>query len=210
MKGFYTIEGTEGSGKTTCIKILSSLLSDQSIKNIVTREPGGTGCKTSEKIRELILMDEMGSINEITEFLLYLASRKEHIEKVIKPNLSKGNIVISDRYNDSSLAYQGYAKGGEIEEMISLSDIVIGNYIPEKTFFIDIDPEIGIDRIMKNRQNETNRFDFLDINFHSKVYKGYKELSIKYPDRFIAIDGTLSPNEIAEKMFMEILNDIKK
>ncbi|NQX83952.1 MAG: dTMP kinase [Mycoplasmataceae bacterium] len=210
MKGFYTIEGTEGSGKTTCIKILSDLLSEYGLKNTITREPGGTGCKTSEKIRELILMDDMSSINEITEFLLYLSSRKEHIEKVIEPNLSKGNIVISDRYNDSSLAYQGYAKGGKIEEMISLSDIVIGDYIPEKTFFIDIDPKIGIDRIMKNRKNETNRFDFLDIDFHSKVYKGYKELSKKYPNRFISIDGTMTPAEIANFMFMEIINDIKK
>lgn len=200
MKNFYTFEGTEGSGKTTALKNVRDILEANGHKVFITREPGGTGLKTSEMIRSLILQDNMETITPVTEFLLYLASRKEHIEKVILPKISEGYIVISDRYNDSSVAYQGYAKSEDPSLIKSLGNMVIENCVPEKTFFIDIKPQDGIDRIMQNRNDETNRFDHLDISFHNKVYDGYMKLANEESDRFVKIDGYNSPEVIAKEI----------
>lgn len=207
MKNFYTFEGTEGSGKSTALRNVKTILESKGYKVFTTREPGGTGLKSSEMIRNLIMQDEMETITPITEFLLYLASRKEHIDKIIKPKLSEGYIVISDRYNDSSVAYQGYAKSTDATQVKELGKMVIEDCVPEKTFFIDIEPKDGIDRIMKNRTDETNRFDHLDISFHEKVYAGYMKLASEEPNRFAKIDGYSSQEDIATKIAKIIENE---
>ena len=208
MKNFYTLEGTEGSGKSTAAKLVVDLLLKKGYKVIYTREPGGTSISTCEKIRDLILSEDMASIDPITEYLLYLASRKEHIEKLIKPKLKQGYIVISDRYNDSSLVYQGYTKANKPLMLEQISSLVIKDFFPQKTFLIDLNPKIGLERIQKYRQDQINRFDKLDLSFHQKVRQSYLNLAKKYPVRFKIISGELKAQVIAEKIFLQILKDI--
>ena len=208
MKNFYVFEGTDGSGKTTLSKEITNIINVlEPNKVIYTREPGGSNVKASEEIRSLILKDSMGEIESETEYLLYLSSRKEHIEKFIIPNATNNKIVLCDRFNDSSLAYQGYAKNGDVNKLESISKLVIGNNYPDYTFFIDINPEVGIQRIMSNRKNEVNRFDKMNKDFYYEVYNAYKNIIKKNPKKYFIIDGTLEIKINATVISYLLLND---
>jgi len=208
MKNFYVFEGTDGSGKTTLSREITNIINMfEDNKVIYTREPGGSNVKASEEIRSLILKDSMGTIESETEYLLYLSSRKEHIEKFIKPNSIKNKIVLCDRFNDSSLAYQGYAKGGDVTKLENISKLVIGDSYPDYTFFIDINPELGIQRIMSNRKNEVNRLDRMSNDFYYKVYNAYKSIIKKNPKKYFIIDGTLEIKINATIISYLLLND---
>lgn len=200
FNNFITFEGPEGSGKTTIIKHLNDYLVSTGKETIVTREPGGTGVKFSEDVRKLIMNSE--DIHVMTELLLFEASRKEHIDKVIEPFATNGKIVICDRYMDSSTVYQGIVQGLGKEKVQNLNNITVGEWVPGITFILDIPPEEGFRRISDN-ERETNRFDVKGLEFHSKVREGYLSIA-KEDERFIVIDATKSIEETFEQVKIEL------
>jgi len=168
-KGFFIVfEGPEGAGKTTQIIGLEQKLINHNINPLLTREPGGT--KAADKIRELIL-DPKLEINPLSEFLLYSASRAQHVDEVIKPALAAGKTVISDRFYGASVAYQGYGRGLDLDFVYNLSNRVIQGIEPDLVILLDIDPEIGLHRIAKRGQKD--RLELADISFHKKVRAGF-------------------------------------
>lgn len=200
MKGlFITFEGTEGSGKTTLIDKVENHLNSMGYKVVKTREPGGI--KIAEQIRNVILDVNNTKMDKITEALLYAASRRQHLVEKVLPNLEKGYIVICDRFIDSSLAYQGYARGIGIDKVYKINLSATDGVLPDYTFYIDVRPEVGLARIAKNNR-EQNRLDLENISFHQNVYEGYKEVEKMFPDRFINING--------EQAIDEVFEDIKK
>ena len=196
---FITFEGTEGSGKTTLINKVIEYLDSKNIKSIKTREPGGI--KIAEEIRNIILNINNTQMDKITEALLYAASRRQHLVEKVIPYLEDGYVVICDRFIDSSLAYQGYARGIGIDKVYGINLYATDGVLPDYTFYIDVRPEVGLQRIQKNNR-EINRLDLESISFHERVYQGYKEVEKKFPDRFINING--------ERDIEEVFLDIKK
>ncbi|MDM5329500.1 dTMP kinase [Neobacillus sp. CF12] len=187
MSYFITLEGVEGSGKSTIINFIKDSLETSGKKVVVTREPGGIDI--AEQIRSVILDRENTKMEGRTEALLYAAARRQHlIEKVI-PSLKEGNIVLCDRFIDSSLAYQGYARGLGINEVYSVNKFAIENLMPDLTLYLDLDPQIGLNRIAKNKGREINRLDLEEINFHVKVREGYEEVLKMFPERMVRIDA---------------------
>lgn len=193
---FITFEGTDGSGKTTQIKLLEEYMRTKERQVVLSREPGGT--RVSEIIRDIILEPENKEIVPLTEMILYAASRAQHVAEVIDPAVRAGKIVICDRYVDSSYAYQGGGRGMDLKIIADVNRIAINGTIPDITFFLDIDPEISIRR----RINSTgaDRIEQEKLDFHRRVYDGYKKLSILYPDRIKTIDATRSIEEISAQI----------
>lgn len=194
-KNFYTIEGGEGVGKTTVIQMLKEKLEKSGRRVVITREPGGD--KVAELIRNIILDNE---IHLNTEILLFAASRSEHLQNVIIPALRQGKIVISDRYVDSSLVYQGSVQKGE--NVWEINNIAINGFLPRKTFLLDLEPAIAMKRISDNNR-EQNRYDRKEIEFHNKVRDGYRELAANNP-RIVVIDADKAPDEITNDIYREI------
>lgn len=193
MRGiFITIEGPDGSGKSTQIKKLSHYLNEKGYNVLFTREPGGTNI--GEYIRKIILDKRNTKMSYETEALLYAASRAQHVSEKIKPALEKGTIVICDRFVHSSLVYQGIARGIGIEEVNKINQFAIQGIKPDVTLFFDISPEIALKR--KRRNNKGDRLEREDILFHKKVYNGYLKLKEMYPNEIISIDATNSINTI--------------
>jgi len=208
---FITFEGLDGSGKTTAIEKLVEYLKEQNIYNkfVITREPGGTGIKEAEYIREFVLSPNY-NIDPMSEALLYLTSRKMHLIKVILPALKANKIVICDRFIDSSLAYQGAGRNLGIDKIKSLNSIVTNNIKPDLTFFIRISPELAFQRI-SNQKNGLDRLENGGIDFYKKISDGYDEIIINDEKRFFIIDGTLKIEEVAKKVIkkiMEIINTL--
>jgi len=189
---FITIEGVEGSGKSIQAKLLIEWLEKEGYNPILTAEPGGTSI--GKIIREILLNGS--DINPFTELFLYLADRKEHIRKVILPGLKEKKIVISDRYYDSTFAYQGAGRGLEKKWIEDLMKKVVGNVVPDITFLIDVPPEIGLSRIKGK-----DRIEKEEINFHKRVRQGYLERAEEFPDRITVINGI--------KKIQEIQNEIR-
>ena len=140
----------------------------------------------------------------MTEALLYAASRRQHLEEIIRPAIKAGKVVICDRYIDSSLAYQGYARGLGVDEVYNLNLVATNGFLPEVTIFIDLDPEVGLERI-KNNQREVDRLDLEKINFHEKVREGYLMLASKFPNRFIVVNGNQTREQVYEDVKKIIL-----
>jgi dTMP kinase len=185
---FITIEGPEGAGKTTIIEMLMEKFKSEGYPIISTREPGGIDI--AEQIRGVILDKGNTAMDARTEALLYAAARRQHLVEKVSPALEKGYIVLCDRFIDSSLAYQGFARGLGIEEVYSINKFAIENRMPVATFYFDLNPEIGLERINKNKGREINRLDLESLEFHRKVREGYQILSRKYCDRIIEIDAS--------------------
>jgi len=181
---FITFEGCEGAGKSRQIQLLSDYLTSRGIKHIVTREPGGN--HISESIRSIILDGKNTDMTDECEALLYAAARVQVLKTVVAPALNSGNIVICDRYIDSSFAYQGYARGLGVETIENINFYAIKNFMPDLTIFLDIPPREGFAR--KHGADESDRLEQAGMAFHEKVYEGYKELAKRYPDRFIPIN----------------------
>ncbi len=200
---FISFEGPDGSGKTTQINKLVKYLEEKGHDVIITREPGGT--KISEKIREIILDKNNTEMDSITEAMLYAASRAQHVAEIIKPALEKGKIIITDRFVDSSLVYQGIGRGLGIEFIKKINDMAIQGTMPHVTILIKISPELGLSR--KYESDECNRLDMEKIEFHKKVYEAYLELEKLYPDRIKAIDGNKSIDEVY-KDIIKIIDNI--
>ncbi len=187
---FITLEGPEGSGKSTIIKLLEGYFNEKGIDYVSTREPGGINI--AEQIRNVILDKNNTAMDGRTEALLYAASRRQHMFEKVIPALKNGKVVICDRFVDSSLAYQGYARGLGIDEVMKINEFAIEGYMPNLTLYLDIKPEIGLDRIAKNKDREVNRLDLEKLDFHKRVREGYLILLEKYPDRIKKINAERS------------------
>jgi len=196
---FITLEGTDGSGKTTQIEMLKEHFKKTNEKVLFTREPGGT--VIAEKLRDMVISKE-NDIEDVTEALLYAAARCEHVNKVIKPFVSDGGIVICDRFLDSSLAYQGFARGLGFENIMAVNNFALNGFMPDITFFLDLSPKDGL--IRKSNQKVLDRIESLGNSFHEKVYAGYKKLEEIYPNRIISLDATLQTDELHSKIINEI------
>ena len=208
MGVFITIEGPEGSGKTTVAKMVSQKLSEEGYKVLYTREPGGVGI--AEKIRDIILDVNNTHLDARSEALLYAASRRQHLVEKVEPALKNGYVIICDRFIDSSLAYQGYARGLGIDEVFQINMFAINNRLPDLTILLDIDPEEGLRRINKNRSSELNRLDLEDLSFHNKVHEGYEILKSKYAERFTIVDGNKTVDEVFNQVLDIVLNKINE
>lgn len=201
---FITIEGPEGAGKTTVMQDVFEQLQSEGYDLISTREPGGI--RISERIREIILDNEFTEMDGRTEALLYAAARRQHLVEKIEPALAQGKIVLCDRFVDASLAYQGYARGLGIEEVLSINEFAIGKLMPDLTLYFDVEPEIGLNRIAKNDNRELNRLDVESLAFHQAVRTGYQEVVKRYPNRIQVIDASQSQEEVTNY----VLNVLKK
>ena len=193
---FITLEGPEGSGKTTAIQKAVDTLTHMGYEIIRTREPGGT--EIAEQIRNVILDKANTSMDPRTEALLYAASRRQHLVEKVWPALKEGKIVICDRYLDSSLAYQGGARGLGIENVLNINLFATENTWPDLTLLFDIDPSIGLSRINKNADREVNRLDLEKLEFHKKVRQTFLDLAAKFPERYVIIDASKSIDEVAK------------
>ena len=200
MGYLISFEGGEGSGKSTILKRLAEYLIQQGYSVVCTREPGGI--EIAEQIRNVILDKKNVNMDAKTEALLYAAARRQHLVEKIIPELEKGTIVLCDRYIDSSLTYQGYARGLGIEEVYTINQFAIGDFFPDLTLYLDVSPTIGLSRIQKDGAREVNRLDLESLEFHSKVREGYLKLLKQFPERIKAINAE---NEI-EVVLEEVIN----
>lgn len=202
MKGiFITFEGTEGSGKTTIIKKIYDELKMRGQPVIKTREPGGG--RIAEQIRNVILNVENIKMDKITEALLYAASRRQHLTEIVIPHLEKGTIVLCDRYLDSSLAYQGYARGIGIDKVYQMNQFATEGILPDLTIYIDVAPNIGLERIKKNQRNQ-DRLDLETKEFHQLVYEGYQIIAKRFPERIKVIPG----EKLCDEVYIKVRNEI--
>ena len=197
---FITVEGTDGAGKSTQIKLLVDYLTGRGLQVVVTREPGGTNI--SEKIREIILDVENIEMDNVTEAFLYAASRAQHVSEKISPALKEGKVVICDRFVDSSVAYQSYARGLSLNLVEDINFYAVSGIMPDLTLFFDMPPRVGIAR--KKDMHVLDRIEKEKMDFHEKVYNGYKELLEKYPERIKWIDARKSIDEV----HLQVLNVI--
>lgn len=201
MRGlFITMEGPDGSGKTTQIKKLEAYFENKGYDVVITREPGGT--KISEQIREIILDKANDEMDFTTEALLYAASRAQHVAQIIKPALDHGKIVICDRFVDSSIVYQGVGRGLGIEQVEAINKPALRDCMPNITFLFKLSPEVGIHR--KKEQGEKDRLESEELDFHRRVFEGYLMLEERYKERIKAIDASKSIEEIYEEIMKHI------
>ena len=205
---FITLEGPEGSGKTTAVESAVKKLEELGDQIVRTREPGGT--PISEEIRNVILDKKNTSMDGRTEALLYAASRRQHLVEKVWPALKEGKIVICDRYLDSSLAYQGGARGLGIDEVLNINLFATENTWPDLTLLFDIKPEEGLKRIAANANREVNRLDLEKIEFHQKVRESFLSLAKRFPERFVIIDASKSREEVAKDTLDAILSRLCK
>ncbi|RUL49171.1 MULTISPECIES: dTMP kinase [Lysinibacillus] len=193
---FITFEGPEGAGKTTVLNIIIERLKQQNVDVLGTREPGGI--EIAEKIREVILNPAHTAMDERTEALLYAAARSQHFFEKVEPALNMGKLVLCDRFIDSSLAYQGYARGIGIDEVLAINEFAIGKRMPDKTFYFDLEPAVGLARIHAHNEREVNRLDNESLLFHEHVRKGYYEVIKRYPDRIQIINADQPMEKVVE------------
>lgn len=193
MKGkFISFEGIEGTGKSTQAKLLQQGLLGLGYEVILTEEPGGT--LISLRIREILLSVDHTNMKPLTELLLYNAARAQHIEEVILPALNRGAVVITDRFTDSTFAYQGYGRGIDLDLLESIDKIATNGLRPDITVLLDLDVETGLKR--NRRINKTDRLELEDVEFHERVRKGYHELAAKEPERIKVLDASVGIEEI--------------
>ena len=205
---FITIEGPEGSGKTTAVNYAVSKLEEMGYQIVRTREPGGT--PIAEQIRNVILDKANTSMDKRTEALLYAAARRQHLVEKVWPAIKEGKIVVCDRYLDSSLAYQGGARGLGVDNILNVNMFATEGTFPDLTLLFDIEPEVGLARINANANREVNRLDLEKIEFHRTVRNTFLELAKRYPERFVVIDASQSKEEVANKTLEVILSRLCK
>lgn len=203
MEGiFISFEGIEGTGKTTQARLLAGYLSHRGYNTVLTEEPGGTSIGI--RIREVLLEIEHTEMHNLTELLLYNASRCQHIHERILPSIGAGKVVITDRFSDSTFAYQGYGRGIDLNLIETLDRIVTGGLKPDLTLLLDIDVETGLRR---NRgANKVDRIELEDIDFHNRVRAGYLELARREPQRIKVINASGEIEEVQSKIVEEVKN----
>lgn len=214
MSLFISFEGGEGSGKTTQINMLSSALAKLEYRVVTTREPGGT--PEGEKIRSLIVQRDAGSWTPMAESLLLFAARNMHVEKLIKPALAEGQIVLSDRFTDSTFAYQGYGNNFDIQKIEQLSQISIDGFSPDLTFILDIDVRAGLARSNKRLANEKgyqsteDRFERMELEFHERLRTGFLEIAKNNPLRCHVMDAAKDTAVLAQDILSVTLERISR
>ncbi len=205
---FITVEGPEGSGKSSVTKEVTKLLEKDGYTVVLTREPGGT--PISEEIRNVILDKKNTDMDPMTEALLYAASRRQHLVQKVWPLSKEGKIVISDRFLDSSLAYQGGARGLGIDKILSLNMFATDGFYPDLTLLFDIDPELGLKRIAKNANREVNRLDLEKLDFHKMVRQTFLDLAKRFPERYVIVDASKDFNEVVQDAYIVIKDRLNK
>lgn len=205
---FISIEGGEGTGKTTVTDIVTKKLIEEGYDVVRTREPGGI--EISEQIRNVILDSKNTKMDGVTEALLFAAARRQHVVEKLEPLMKENKIIISDRFVDSSLVYQGIVRKVGLENVWNMNVIAMGDCIPSLTILFDLPPEIGQERINKNKNREVNRLDKEKIDFHRNIREGYLNVASMYPERIKVIDANRSVDEIANDMYELIKREIKR
>ena len=197
---FISIEGPDGAEKTTVLEYFIGFFQDREVELVMTREPGGT--PIGEKLRSILLDKNNSEMSAITEMLIYAASRAQHVAQLIRPAIERGAVVVCDRYIDSSIAYQGYGRslGGMVEE-VNLH--AIDGIQPDLTIFLDLDPEVGKRRILCDRK-ECDRLEQEKLEFHYRVYEGYKAIEKAHPNRVVAVDASRTIEELREEIYKRI------
>lgn len=205
MKGkFIVFEGSDGSGKTTVLNRLQDYLDEKRIDYVLTREPGGT--EISEEIRAILLSNDNAEMSYRNEALLYAASRAQNVDEIIRPNLEKGRLVISDRFVMSSLAYQGYGRELGYEEVKTINDFAIDGVIPDYTIFLNVDPITVLER--KKNQVKADRLENEGDAYHTRVYEGYQKMLENKDDSLIIIDASKPLDEVVDKVIKTLLEII--
>jgi len=206
---FITLEGIEGSGKTTALARLVAYLEARGRVCRVTREPGGT--PFGQRLRSILLDPDSDTIDPRAELLLYCADRAQHVHTVIQPALDAGEIVVCDRYRDATLAYQGGARGLGMEVIRALHGLVLPPLMPDVTFLFDLDPRIGLRRAWAavnggERRRSESRFESEALTFHESVRQNYLALARDEPGRFVILDAARAPGEVAEQMLAALVH----
>ena len=203
---FITLEGPEGSGKSTRIKRLAKRLEALGYPVVTTREPGGT--PISDQIRHVLVRMENKELHPRTEILLFLAARAQLVEQVIKPALLDGKIILCDRYGDSTLAYQGYGHGLDLDQLRQMLDFATDHLKPDLTILLDLDVKIGLMR--KKAEDEWNRLDAYEVLFHERVREGYLTLAHEEPERWRIVDASQGIDAVQEDLFQIILDALNE
>ena len=207
MKGlFITIEGNDGSGKSTVINSLKEELKKLNIDVIYSREPGGS--KVAEKIREVILDVENDTMDKKTEALLYAASRRQHLIETVFPAINSGKIVVCDRFIDSSLTYQGVARGIGVDEVLEMNQFATEGFMPDLTIYLLVDAKLGLSR--KKHQKELDRMEKEKLEFHQMVYDAYMALAKRFSDRVVVVDGNQSIEDECRDVNKIVIDFIKE
>lgn len=193
---FITLEGGEGAGKSTLGLGLKEKLEQAGRSVLLTREPGGT--KKGEEIRKVLLAGIAQKMGPMAEALLFASARDEHLKQIIRPALEKNQTVVCDRFSDSTRAYQGYVGGAERALIERLDEVVVGNTRPDVTFIIDVPAETGLSRV-KLRAGRTDRFENEELDFHRKLRAAFIDISQRFPERCVVLDGLLNPEAVLEK-----------
>ena len=202
MRGrFLTLEGGEGAGKTTLIKTLKDWLSGQGIDVVVTREPGGT--PGAEVLRDILLNGSTDRWSPVTEALLMYAARVDHVERLIEPARARGAWVISDRFSDSTRAYQGVAGGVSADRIQKIHAAALGGFYPDLTLILDLDPKVGLARTVARGEDAT-RFERFDTRFHDRLRQAFLDIAAEDPARCQALDALDAPDLVAEKAIAAI------
>jgi len=210
---FISFEGIEGSGKTTQARHVSRFLRDKGHDCVITREPGGT--RIGEKIRAILLDPSNKDMDPLTELLLYMADRSQHIKAIIHPRLAEGRTVLCDRYYDATMAYQGFARGLDVELIQKTHQLLFDDLKPDMTLLLDLPAEIGLTRAWEqikngNRAGAETRFEEERLSFHRKVREGYLELSHREPERFRVIDASKDEHDVLKKIITVLDAEIQR
>lgn len=203
---FITLEGPEGSGKSTQIRRIAKRLEAMGYPVIMTREPGGTSI--GDQIRHVLVRMENKELHPRTEILLFLAARAQLVEQLIKPALQDGKIILCDRYGDSTLAYQGYGHGLDLEKLRQMLDFATDHLKPDLTILLDLDVKTGLMR--KKAEDEWNRLDAYEVLFHERVRQGYLQLAREEPERWRIVDASQGIDAVQEDLFRIILDALKE
>ncbi|MFP4226339.1 MAG: dTMP kinase [Desulfobacterales bacterium] len=209
---FITFEGIEGSGKTTQIRHAAEFLKRAGHRCMITKEPGGSA--VGRQIRSILLDPKNRDIHSVTELLLYAADRNQHIQKLIRPALADGQTVICDRFHDSTVVYQGYARELDMGLIEDLNTRLLGDLKPDITFVLDLEPSVGLERAWQQvsqggRTDRETRFENEALSFHQKVRAGYLELARREPDRFIVVDGAQDEDAVKEDILTGLADKIR-
>ena len=190
---FISLEGGEGAGKTTLIRKLQAHLENQELEVVVTREPGGT--PGAEDLRDILLTGATDRWSPVTEALLMYAARVDHVERLIQPALARGAWVLSDRFSDSTVAYQGAAGGVDIDRIRQLHSVALEDFYPDLTFILDLDPLVGLRRTVERGEDPT-RFEMHETDFHTSLRNAFLNIAVNEPKRCVVLDAALPPEKV--------------
>ena len=202
---FITLEGPEGSGKSSQLPLLQDFLINAGYSVFSTREPGGT--LIGDQIREVLLDNKNIEMHPRTEILLFQASRAQLVEQVILPRIQKGEIVLCDRYADSTIAYQGYGHQVDLEKLKAIIDFATGGLKPDLTILLDLEVEIGLQR--RKKEGDVNRLDQFVIEFHQRVRQGYHRLAESEPDRWVVVEASRSFEKVRKEIQKVVINKLE-